>query len=176
MKSVYAHNHHLSSLRNIQQALWTLTVCLRVCCSSGTSYCFDLSCFAIGWEWLWVGVCVRVCVMGRLVGSPWGPSFFVILPIHHQHLICSLPYILSISSNGWKETKTVHRQCLHCHSPLFLYLLLHLTLFNFFFLTGSGTTALLLTPAPSVSTLLSSSNSAKDGEPRREIMEAGMDH
>lgn len=46
----------------------------------------------------------RVRVIVRLAGSLWGPSFFVILPVHHQHLICSLLHIFSISRSGWKET------------------------------------------------------------------------
>lgn len=29
-----------------------------------------------------------------------GPSFFVMVPIHYRHFICSLPYIQSISSGG----------------------------------------------------------------------------
>lgn len=70
--SSYACIHHCSFYVT-QQAL---TVWL--CCSWETSHCFDLSCFEIK-----MGMTLSVCVlvMGRLVGSPWGPSFFVMVAV-----------------------------------------------------------------------------------------------
>ncbi len=80
--------------------------------------------FKLLWDILWmtivcVCVCVCVLVMGRLVGSLWGPSFFVMVPTHHQHLICSLPYVLSISSSGWKGTHAMF-DCICPFKPPFL--------------------------------------------------------
>lgn len=75
-------------------------------CSKGPAFVLILA--ALRWEEI-DGMCVKRCVCvfvstdGRLLGSLRGPSFFVILPIHHQHLICSLPYIRSISGSRWKE-------------------------------------------------------------------------
>lgn len=75
---------------------WLSSACACVC-PEGRA--FVLIEAALRWVWLW-----RVRVIVRLAGSLWGPSFFVILPVHHQHLICSLLYIFSISSSEWNET------------------------------------------------------------------------
>lgn len=124
-------------------------------------------------------VCTCVRVMGRLVDSLWGPSVFVMVPIHPQHLICSLPYVLSISSNGWRETKRV-RERRQCSSAYYVHSHLHLyssqsalrLFYRFLFFFKAWHRRVSLSPSP----FLSSSNSAKGGEQRREIMEAGTDH
>lgn len=72
-----------------------------------------------------VSACVCVCVYtcyGRLVGSLWGPSFFVMVPIRHQHLIC-LPYILSISSSGGRKQRPTRCLSAYVHSHLHLFFL-----------------------------------------------------
>lgn len=103
-------------------------------------------------------MCVCICVMGRLVRSLWGSSFFVMVPIHHQHLVCSLPYILSISSSGWKETKTqAVSGCICSFTPPSPFLSVFISFyvggyFTFFFWQSSTSTP-LFTSLPSSTTL-----------------------